>query len=115
MSGIYEEKDEGMEVSAVTSTLKKYYEGKIVTALVGIKTDVNRVDQVAKNLSGNKGVEDIFIVTGDFDIVIKVRFPEFWNLQEFLVEELSKLPGVKESKTMMVLSTIKDMGRTFGR
>ncbi len=106
---------EDMDVSTVSASIKKYYEGKIVTALVGIKTDVNKVDQVAKNLSGHRGVEDVFIVTGDFDVVIKVRFPEFWNLQEFLVEEMSKLPGVKESKTMMVLSTVKDTGTIMER
>jgi DNA-binding Lrp family transcriptional regulator len=42
---------------------------------------------------------------------LKVRFPEFWTLQEFLVDELSKVPGVKSIKTMMVLTTMKDQGK----
>ncbi len=56
-------------------------------------------------------MDDTFIVTGDFDIILKVRFPEFWTLQEFLVDELSKVPGVRSIKTMMVLTTMKDQGK----
>ncbi len=100
-----------MEITGVEKNLKRYYDDKIVAAVVGIVVDVNRVEAVAKSLSVHKNVEDVFIVTGEFDIIIKVRFPEFWILQEFLMEELSKIPGIRGSKTMMVLTAVKDMGQ----
>lgn len=100
-----------MEITGVEKNLKRYYDDKIVAAVVGIVVDVNKVEAVAKSLSAHKNVEDVFIVTGEFDIIIKVRFPEFWILQEFLMEELSKIPGIKGSKTMMVLTAVKDMGQ----
>ncbi len=102
-----------MEASGVARNLKKYYEDKIATAIVGVVVDVNKVEAVAKGLAVHKNVEDIFVVTGEFDVIIKVRFPEFWMLQEFLVEELSKIPGIRGSKTMMVLTAIKDMGQVM--
>lgn len=102
-----------MEASGVARNLKKYYEDKIATAIIGIVVDVNKVEAVAKGLAGHKNVEDIFVVTGEFDIIIKIRFPEFWMLQEFLVEELSLIPGIKGSKTMMVLTAVKDMGQVM--
>ena len=62
----------------------KYYQNKIVTAVIGVETDVNKVEAVAKGIIGHNSVEDAFIVTGEYDIILKVRFPEFWALQEFL-------------------------------
>lgn len=102
-----------METQDVEHALKKYYKDKIVTAVIGIETDVNKVEAVARGLVGHSNVEDTFIVTGDYDVILKVRFPEFWTLQEFLVDELSKIPGVRSIKTMMVLSTIKDQGKVM--
>ncbi len=99
-----------MENTEVADELRKYYRDRIVTSIVGIVADVNKVEAVSKSLAGNNNIEDIYVVTGEFDIIIKVRFPDLWTLQEFLVDELSKIPGVKNSKTMMVLSAVKDMG-----
>jgi Lrp/AsnC family leucine-responsive transcriptional regulator len=100
-----------LETQGTEQAFNKYYKDKIVTAIVGIETDVNRVEAVARSVVGHSYVEDTFIVTGDFDIILKVRFPEFWTLQEFLVDELSKVPGVRSIKTMMVLTTMKDQGK----
>jgi DNA-binding Lrp family transcriptional regulator len=101
-----------MESEDIEGSLVKYYDGKAVNAIVGIKSEMDKVDSLSKTLAGNPSIRDVFIVTGDFDIIIKVRFPEFWNLHEFLVDELIKLPGVRETKTMMVLSTLKDSGNS---
>ncbi|MFG1460954.1 MAG: Lrp/AsnC ligand binding domain-containing protein [Thermoplasmataceae archaeon] len=102
-----------METSEVEHAFGKYYQNKIVTAVIGVETDVNKVEAVAKGIIGHNSVEDAFIVTGEYDIILKVRFPEFWALQEFLVDELSKIPGVRSIKTMMVLTTVKDKGKTL--
>ncbi|MCL5437636.1 MAG: Lrp/AsnC ligand binding domain-containing protein [Candidatus Thermoplasmatota archaeon] len=104
-----------MEVAGVTETLGKFYKDRIVTALIGVETDVSRVERVAGIMSAHNNVEDVFVVTGDFDIMLKVRFADIFGLNEFLVEELSKLPGVKATKTMMVLSSVKDMGQVLSR
>ncbi|MCL4332626.1 MAG: Lrp/AsnC ligand binding domain-containing protein [Candidatus Thermoplasmatota archaeon] len=100
-----------MELTEISETLGKFYKDKIVTAIIGVETEVKKVESLAKSLCGHNNVEDIYIVTGEFDILIKVRFVDFFSLNEFLVVELSKMPGIKSSKTMMVLSTVKDSGR----
>ena len=99
-----------MESDDIEGSLVKYYDGRAVNAIVGIKSEMDKVDSLSKALAGNPSIQDVFIVTGDFDIIIKVRFPEFWNLHEFLVDELIRLPGVRETKTMMVLAAPKDSG-----
>ncbi|HLH86759.1 MAG TPA: Lrp/AsnC ligand binding domain-containing protein [Thermoplasmataceae archaeon] len=104
-----------MDVEELTATFGKYYTDKIVTAIIGVETDVNRVENVASVISEVSYVEDVFIVTGDYDLVLKVRFPNFEDFQEFLVNRLAKTPGVKRSKTMMVLGVKKEMGQKMMR
>lgn len=100
-----------MVLAEMTNTIGKYYSDKIVTAVVGIETDVNKVEEIGDKLSNETYVDDVFIVTGQFDIVIKVRFPDYSEFQKFVVERLSKIVGIKSSKTMMALSIKKEMGQ----
>lgn len=103
-----------MEVEELTATMGKYYGERIVTALIGIESDVNKVDSVASAASKFSNVEDVFVITGDYDIVLKVRFPHYDDFQNFLVSDLGKLDGVRRIKTMMVLSIKKEMGQKIG-
>lgn len=103
-----------MEVEELTATMGKYYDKRIVTALVGIECDVNKVDNVASAVTDFSNVEDVFVTTGDYDIIIKVRFPLYDDFQKFLIEDLGKLSGVRRIKTMMALSIKKEMGQKIG-
>ena len=103
-----------MEIEELTATMGKYYGQRIVTALIGIECDVNKVEKVASAVTTFQNVEDAFVVTGDYDIVLKVRFPHYDEFQDFLVESLGKLDGVRRLRTMMVLSIRKEMGQKIG-
>lgn len=103
-----------MALAEITNTIGKYYNDKIVTAIVGVETDVNKVEEIGEKLSNETYVEDVFIVTGQYDIVLKVRFPDYAEFQKFVVEKLSRIIGIKSSKTMMALSIKKEMGQKLG-
>lgn len=103
-----------MEVEELTATMGKYYGARIVTAIVGIETDVNKVETVAAQIVKYQNVEDIFVVTGDYDIILKVRFPDYEEFQNFLVHDLGKIDGIKRTRTMMVLTIKKEMGQKIG-
>lgn len=98
----------------ISKELDEYYTNRIVTALVGIEADVSKVEAIGNELSSENFTEDVFIVTGDYDLVIKVRFPNYDELQNFLVNRMSQISGIKSSKTMMVLTIKKDMGQRMG-
>ncbi len=99
----------GELMEAEITNFKEYYDNKIVTAVIGIEADVNNVETIARNIGENSNVEEIFVVTGEYDILIKVRFPDYIALERFLVSGLNSIQGVKKTKTMMVLSIIKDV------
>ncbi len=98
----------------ISKELDEYYTNKIVTALVGIEADVSRVEAIGNDLAKESYTEDVFIVTGDYDLILKVRFPNYEELQKFLVNKLSQITGIRGSKTMMVLTIKKDMGQKMG-
>lgn len=98
----------------ISKELDEYYTNRIVTALIGIEADVAKVESIGSELAAENFTEDVFIVTGDYDLIVKVRFPNYEELQEFLVNRMSGISGVRASKTMMVLTIKKDMGQRMG-
>jgi DNA-binding Lrp family transcriptional regulator len=102
-----------MQGSHLDIELDRYYDKKIVTALVGLRVDVSKVENIAAEIVSDAHVEDVFVVTGDFDIMVKVRFPDYGEFQKYILNRLSKVQGVKDSKTMMVISIKKENNRVF--
>lgn len=90
--------------------ISNYYGDDQVTALINLKVDTKDVDKIAERVSGFLQVEDVFLVTGDTDIVAKVKVQTYNQLKRFIVEDLSKIDGVKDTKTLMVVSTFKERG-----
>lgn len=101
------EEEDKTEYEHVIST---YYGEEQVTALVHLKVDTKEAERVAEKVSGFLVVEDVFLVTGDTDIVAKVKVQNYSQLKRFLVDDLSSIPGLKDSRTLMVVSTFKERG-----
>ena len=47
-------------------------------------------------------------ITGEFSLLLKVRVADMPALQELLLERLSSHEGVRQTRTVMVLSTVKE-------
>jgi DNA-binding Lrp family transcriptional regulator len=102
-----EEKDK-KEYEEVIST---YYGDEQVAALVTFKIDTKGSDQVAQKIANFEHIEDVFLVTGDTDIIAKARFPNYAALKKFIVDDVAEIDGVKETKTFMVVTTFKERGK----
>jgi Lrp/AsnC family leucine-responsive transcriptional regulator len=48
------------------------------------------------------------LVSGDFDYLLKVRIPDMEAYRELLGELLRHLPGVRNSKTLVVMEEVKE-------
>jgi Lrp/AsnC family leucine-responsive transcriptional regulator len=105
--GVQMQEKEKSEYDSVMST---YYGDDQVTALINLKVDTKDADTIAEKVSGYIMVEDVFLVTGDTDIVAKVKFQNYNQLKGFLVDDLSNISGVKETRTLMVVTTFKERG-----
>ena len=91
----------------------EYYKQHIVTALIGVKCNTKNLDSVSHSLVQYNNVEDVFLTTGDYDIIIKVKFPDYSSLKDFIINTLSKLDGVSKTETMLAINTYKERGVKF--
>jgi DNA-binding Lrp family transcriptional regulator len=92
------------------SVISTYYGDEQVVAVIMAKVDTKVADKTAQDIADFDSVEDLFMVTGDTDLLIKARFGNYRDLKHFVVNGLGKLGGIKETKTLMVVSTYKEKG-----
>ena len=104
-----DEENTGSEYEDVVTT---YYGEEPVTAIVTLKVDTKEVDNIAMKVSDEANVDDVFLVTGDTDIILKTTFSKYSDLKHFVVNRVGSIPGVKETSTWMVVTTYKESGKT---
>ena len=65
------------------------------------------MDDVVKALNEFPNVEEIYEVTGEFDIVSLVSAADIEEFRDFLKNKLLKVKGVKSTVTSIVLNAAK--------
>ena len=53
-------------------------------------------------------VQECHHITGEFSLLLKVRVADMGALQKLLIEEINACEGVRQTKTVMALSTLKE-------
>lgn len=53
-------------------------------------------------------VQECHHITGEFSLLIKVRVRDIDGLQRLLLDELNPMEGVRQTRTSLVLSTVKE-------
>ena len=82
--------------------------GYAITAVVSIRSNANDTLSIAQQLSNMKHVSEVYTVVGEYDIVTKVRAKDMNDLKEFVEQQLGTFPGVREVRTNVVFSPMKD-------
>jgi DNA-binding Lrp family transcriptional regulator len=81
--------------------------GRVISAYVHISVDYRSGKQsqiaMAKKLCSKEGVEEVSIVTGDYDMMVKVRVRDMDELNNFVVEYLRMMEGVERTQTSVIL------------
>ena len=98
------------ERSEYDSVISSYFGEDQVTAVISLKVETKNADVIAGAIAEHANVEAVYLVTGETDVVAVVRFQSYPQLKRFLVESITSIPGVKESKTDMVVTTFKEGG-----
>ncbi len=96
----------------VESAFTKVWGDEHVVALIALKVETTEADTVAQESARFPEVEDVFLVTGDTDIFLKVRFPHYEELKDFVLHRLPAVRGIRETKTLLVVTAYKEGGET---
>ena len=78
-----------------------------IHAFVNIFVESHLMDDVMKELSKLNNVEELYEVTGEFDIVTLVSAEGIEEFRNTLKNEIMKIPGVKSTVTSIVLQAHK--------
>jgi DNA-binding Lrp family transcriptional regulator len=76
-------------------------------AFVDIFVDSPTLDDVVRALIQLPNVEEVYEVTGEFDIVTLVSVADIEEFRDFLKNKILKIKGVKSTVTSIVLNAPK--------
>jgi DNA-binding Lrp family transcriptional regulator len=81
-----------------------------VAAYVSVTVNYDKApsqEEVAKNIRKLPNVDEVSIITGEADILVKVRAKDIDELNDTLIRRLRTVKGVDKTRTSVVLSEIE--------
>ncbi|MBU4351646.1 MAG: Lrp/AsnC family transcriptional regulator [Nanoarchaeota archaeon] len=83
-----------------------------ITSFISVNTkytlpsgETLKQEDIAKEIRLLKGVEEVNIMTGGTDILLKARVKDIDELNELVINKLRSIAGVDKTQTMIVLSS----------
>jgi DNA-binding Lrp family transcriptional regulator len=77
----------------------------VVTAIVLVKADIQRIPEVAQDIVQIPEVSEVYSVTGEFDLVALVRVRAHDELADVIPGRLNKVQGVTATETHIAFRT----------
>jgi DNA-binding Lrp family transcriptional regulator len=77
----------------------------VITAIVLIKTSVDRIPEIAEAIAAIDGVSEVYSVTGGHDLIAMVRVGRHDDLADVIPGRLNKVPGVASTETHIAFRT----------
>ncbi|QWW18859.1 Lrp/AsnC ligand binding domain-containing protein [Schaalia sp. 19OD2882] len=71
----------------------------MLSAIVLINADVDSIPEVASAIADLEGVDVVYSVTGDIDLVALVRVRQHEDLAEVVSNRMGKVPGIRQMRT----------------
>ncbi len=98
-------------IRGYTTLLNPAYLGANLIVIVQIRlkrTSQNIFEQFKKAAIKLEAVQECYLISGNFDYLIKARVPDMDAYREFLGSSLLSLPGVQESTSYAVMELVKE-------
>ena len=73
----------------------------MVSAVVLLVTERDRINDVAEALTDIKGISEVFSVAGQYDLVAILRVPDNEALADLVTDKMLKVEGIVDSETLI--------------
>jgi Lrp/AsnC family transcriptional regulator for asnA, asnC and gidA len=77
-------------------------------ALIGLKVDANRLDEIAQKIAALDEVTYLVVTAGRFDLMCEVVCEDNDHLLRVLTEDLAKVRGIRSTETLVELRFVKE-------
>lgn len=71
----------------------------MITAIVFIDADVNKIPEVAEAIAATEGVTEVYSVTGAIDLIAIVRVRNHDDVADVITGKINKVAGVLGTET----------------
>jgi DNA-binding Lrp family transcriptional regulator len=72
----------------------------MITTIVLVKAEPRLIPQCAKHLAAIDGVTDVYSVSGEWDLVVLVKVPEYDDIAKIVTEKFPEVPGMVRTTTL---------------
>ena len=77
----------------------------MISAIVLINAEVDRIPEVAAEIAEIEGVSEVYSVTGDVDLIAVVRVRQHEEFADVIADRLNKVSGVLGTQTHIAFRT----------
>jgi DNA-binding Lrp family transcriptional regulator len=77
----------------------------VISAIVLINAEVDRIPEVAQAIAELDGVSEVYSVAGDADLIAMIRVREHEQLNDVIADRLNKVAGVTGTNTHIAFRT----------
>lgn len=77
----------------------------MISAIVLINAEVDRIPEVAAAIAEIDGVTEVYSVTGDVDLIAMVRVHQHEEFADVIADQLNKVSGVLLTQTHIAFRT----------
>lgn len=95
-----------LQVVAITNPMLM---GLTTMAQIGVKVNVNRMQEIADQIASFEEVIYLVLLTGSYDLFVEVVCRDRNHLLDFLTNKLHSVEGVKEAETFVYLRIAKEV------
>ena len=82
--------------------------GLNITAIIIIQTESEKHESVKEELSKLEEVSEVYSVSGEYDILIKVWVPGIGELNKLINNKIRSVDGVEDLTEMIVMERVKE-------
>ncbi|MGQ0766094.1 MAG: Lrp/AsnC family transcriptional regulator [Gemmatimonadota bacterium] len=72
----------------------------MITTIVLIKADPKRIPETAREIAGIDGVQEVYSVSGEWDLVAIVRVREYEQIATVVTERFPAVSGLTRTQTL---------------
>jgi Lrp/AsnC family transcriptional regulator for asnA, asnC and gidA len=94
-------------IMQVVAVVEPQYLGWGAAAMVGVSVLGGQIDSVANQIAQFPEVSYLFMASGEFDLFVEVYCRNRETFVAFLNEKLQQVPGVRQTRTFMILKMYK--------
>jgi DNA-binding Lrp family transcriptional regulator len=68
-----------------------------------VETEVGRLEDVRKRVKAVPNVVEVEVVTGPFDLIVKVQAEHINTALDIVMTKIRKVPGIKGTETLVTM------------